>query len=182
MSVPFYLGCRYAAYPARNAEEVFWINSCILFSAETNLQVGTYTMFMERPTMLIYYEKSYHVMDLKVNWYVTDFFSSNLDITTKNPFMRLLDVDISSKFDFIIFQQCQCQLLHFGTVDEIFHVSSVSKICSSSSSPDESCVQLSVSSVTDEKVSMANIFKFLVLIMPSPLSNVDFYLKKCCCA
>ena len=26
MTVPFYTGCRYAAYPARSAEEVIWIN------------------------------------------------------------------------------------------------------------------------------------------------------------
>ena len=29
-------------------------------------QAGTYTLFNERPAMLIYHEKCYHVMDMKV--------------------------------------------------------------------------------------------------------------------
>ena len=67
MNVPFFSGCRYAAYPAMKSEEVtndyFFLN--VIFNLNLK-QAGTYTLFSERPAMLIYHEKCYHVMDMKV--------------------------------------------------------------------------------------------------------------------
>ena len=65
MTVPFYTGFRYAAFPARNSEEV--TSSMFVQQILRNIQqAGTYTLFEERPVMLIYHEKCLPVMDIKV--------------------------------------------------------------------------------------------------------------------
>ena len=69
VTVPFYTGCRYAAYPARNADEVILIHILVLSSLKIISQAGTYSFFSERPVMLIYHEKCHHVMDIKVGRY-----------------------------------------------------------------------------------------------------------------
>ena len=69
VTVPFYTGCRYAAYPARNVDEVILIHILVLSSLKIISQAGTYSFFSERPVMLIYHEKCHHVMDIKVGRY-----------------------------------------------------------------------------------------------------------------
>ena len=66
MQVPFYTGYNYAAYPARTKEEVEVINIWISLLNKMIQKAGTFTLFNERPAMLIYHEKCFHLLDLKV--------------------------------------------------------------------------------------------------------------------
>ena len=66
MDVPFFSGCRYAAYPAIKSEEVINDQFLDVILNQSFKQAGTYTLFSERPEKLIYHEKCFHVMDIKV--------------------------------------------------------------------------------------------------------------------
>ena len=66
MDVPFFSGFRYAAYPAMKSEEVNNDQFLDIILNQNLKQAGTYALFSERPAMLIYHEKCYHVMDMKV--------------------------------------------------------------------------------------------------------------------
>ena len=73
ITVPFYNGYRYAAFPARNSEEVILL-MFVLYLIQNDQQAGTYILFKERPVMLVYHEKCFPVMDIKVikNIYIVD--------------------------------------------------------------------------------------------------------------
>ena len=64
VTLPFYPGYKYVAYASENIEEV-WILKIYLMS-NSYVKVGTFTIYTERPDKLIYYDRSFHVMDIKV--------------------------------------------------------------------------------------------------------------------
>ena len=65
VTLPFYPGYKYVAYASENIEEV-WILKIYLMS-NSYVKVGTFTIYTEMPDKLIYYDRSFHVMDVKVS-------------------------------------------------------------------------------------------------------------------
>ena len=63
IKLPYYPGCRYAAYTAQNSEEVCLFIVSIQFIIGIK-QAGTVTLFNGWPDKLIYHEKSFHVLDI----------------------------------------------------------------------------------------------------------------------
>ena len=68
LTMPYYAGYRYVAFPARTSEEV-----CILdFNLRTNLiilKVGRVNLYEERPASLVYFEHCVHILDVKKVFY-----------------------------------------------------------------------------------------------------------------
>ena len=62
--LPLYPGYKYVAYGSMNIEEVCIIKYIIC--SNSNLKAGTLTIYTERPEKLIYHDRCFHVMDIKV--------------------------------------------------------------------------------------------------------------------
>ena len=96
MTVYFYPGFRYVAFPARSSEDVR-MHLYESLKQYCMLKVATVNFYESRPEFLVYHEHIFHVMDLKV----------------LNCYLQ------SDLLFFITIQICQCQDLGFGNVDEI---------------------------------------------------------------
>ena len=64
MSLPFYPGCRYVAFPAKDSQEVLIYSSCTKITLYIN-KVGTVKVYQSRPESLVYHENIFPILDVK---------------------------------------------------------------------------------------------------------------------
>jgi hypothetical protein len=66
LTVPYYPGYRYAAFAAKNIQDVSIYHTAQLHN-ETFNKVGKVTEYEKRPDSLVYFDHCLHVFDIKVN-------------------------------------------------------------------------------------------------------------------
>ena len=67
VQLPYFAGCKYAAYSAENSEEVRKLD--VPLNHKNHLlcyKVGTVTWYQSRPEFLVYHIHSFHVLEMKV--------------------------------------------------------------------------------------------------------------------
>ena len=94
LTVPYYAGYRYVAFPARSSQEVCILN-CKQMGKWIIFKVGRVDLYEERPASLVYFDHCFHVLDVKVIYSYT------------------WSTSVCSCF----LQMCTCQEVSFGTVD-----------------------------------------------------------------
>ena len=65
LTVPYYAGYRYVAFPARNSQEVCSL-SCNQLDNEKKFKAGRVDLYEERPESFVYFDHCFHVLDIKV--------------------------------------------------------------------------------------------------------------------
>ena len=64
VTLPYYPGYKYVAFAAKDTKEVYNINIFTFF--DLHLKAGTFTIYNERPDKLVYHDRCFHVLDMKV--------------------------------------------------------------------------------------------------------------------